>query len=1120
MDHARSAIVFASEGRGPSSLLKSVLANLGIPLLFPHQLSSSPNGVSFIAIERPAQFALTICSNLRKTKDLAKVPILVLSELTDVDPALFAPFKADVLPHPVTPEALTLYLKEKVFGQQLPADKPAATVTVTQPRTGEQRTESQTTTQRQPSTPVESKGNNSPPHPLEQPTFDFKRPVKDKTATDKAEPKETSKQVRPASDHKDDIPIPARPLPRTSSLLPAGKGGVRCNHCRRWQARREDSFCSRCGTPLIVLEMIPSNVVTFEPLGNHLIGKLVELRNTGENPLRMSFDVRAGGSLDGRLTLSTEEGTLDGRGVADLLITLDARGLDLTSNHETTLEIATNENGYTRRELKLLVERSARPRIITHGHYIYALGEEIDKQWQFEIANDGGRTLILQSVTMDLSKDKGAETPLELLAPVAVKGGESAPVSVRLPKVDLMQSGYKGKMSWVFENCGTVSFDLNFQATRPPKLIVQPEDVDLEVISTRSSQNLELQLRNTGGEKLRIEGIDPKVDWLRFQDQVSFPLEIASGGSAKISFYVVGSDELDGAQRAELTIRSDSFQNPVQVIPVNVEFRVPQSYKEFIGIDFGTTASCIAVLEDGHARLIAIDPDKNRSEASASIMPSVLYFNPDGKVIAGHAAREYSRIDPVNSVSAMKRVLGMKDKRKLAGQEYDATELTAKVLEQLVTRAQNALFKSGRYEVPNRAIVTVPVEFSDAQRRALLDACRLAGLESYLSSSHGMVIDEALAAAFYYLMKRAQTNPSPVAGNDPERILVFDYGGGTLDCELIEVRHTDTGVKFEALSIGGASDLGGEDIDWELARIMGQKVKKVCPEFDERCLKKELKDFDRYYRHKPTWSAAYRARSSFKDKAEQAKIELCRAPSVKFEVSYLLREQATGVQPFVMKDGKELSVEITLTEEEFKRVLEPFLARARGVVEAVCKRGKISLADVRTILHAGRTSLIPLVKEQINALLPNVVEDANPIEPKVCVALGAAYWGYFLDNPTQPFEFVGGANRLFHDIGYITVPMGKLHWEFVPVFPAQKNFPCEETITIPRTKDKITLRLAENRGTNNLVDNNPDIVRKDIVSIDIHDETEPLIPVKFSIDENRLLVVSVNGKVLSVEIGN
>ncbi len=1119
MDHARSVIVFASESGGTNTLLKDILRELGITPLLPHQISSSPNGISAIIIERPVDAAVTICSNLRKMKELAQVPILVIPDSdVAVEPARFAPFRADVLPVPKSPSALQHYLSEKVLaGATAPAGSAGQQAQV-------RTVEPQPVGAAAPPGAANGEGasRKAEPRPVEQPWQRSEPAAKETAAKEKAAgkaaAKEASKEVRPPNDFEDGIPALARPLPRSAGSPAISKGGVRCGHCRRWLARREDAFCSRCGAALINIEVSPPSVVTFEPLGNHQVGRLVELKNVGDNPLQVAFELRATGALDNRLSLSADRGALEAGGVGELLITLDARGLDLATSNEATLEISSNERGYTRRELKLLVERLARPKVTPKGRHIYALGEEIENQWEFEIANEGGRTLKLQGVAMDLSGDRGAEVPLDLLAPVAVRGGESATARVRLPKVDLMQSVYRRKLTWSFENYGALAMEHDFQAMRPPKLVARPEAMNLDIVSTLGSHHIELELRNTGGERLKVEAIDLKVGWLKFQNQVSFPFEIPSGATRVLDLSATGSEEMAGPQRAELTIRSDSFQNPVHVIPVEVEFKVPNVHEEFIGIDFGTTASCIAMLENGQPRLIKIDdPGPGRPEVDAYTMPSVLYFRQDGKVFAGRVAREYARADPANSVSAMKRVLGMKGKRKLAGQEYDATQQTAMVLRELVARAQTALFRDGKYEVPKRAVVTVPVEFSDVQRRALLEACQLAELEAYMSSTQGVIIDEALAVAFYYLMKRSQQEAEPNAGAGSERILVFDYGGGTLDCQLIEVRPSEERVTFETLAAGGAPDLGGEDIDWALARLMGEKVKQECPDFDARCLE-DLKDFDRYYREDAIWNAAYQTRSLFKDKAEQAKKELCKAAGVELQLSHLLRKNATRIEPFVT-DGSHglLSVEVTLDEDEFKRVLQPFLARAIAVMDTVCKRGKFTLADVRTILHAGRTSLIPTVREQINAALPNLVDDSKLIEPKVCVALGAAYWGYTLENADIPFEFIGGANRLLHDIGYIVSGLGKQ--KFVTVFPAQMSFPCEATISRPRVNDKrITLRLAENRGTNPVADNNPDIIRRGIVNIDVSKETGQSIPVEFSIDARRILTVSLSGRTQTIEI--
>jgi molecular chaperone DnaK (HSP70) len=174
--------------------------------------------------------------------------------------------------------------------------------------------------------------------------------------------------------------------------------------------------------------------------------------------------------------------------------------------------------------------------------------------------------------------------------------------------------------------------------------------------------------------------------------------------------------------------------------------------------------------------------------------------------------------------------------------------------------------------------------------------------------------------------------------------------------------------------------------------------------------------------------------------------------------------------------------------------------------------------DIDTILHVGRTSLLPIVRERINAILPNAEDRSNIIEPKLCVALGAAFWGQIKDQPHSNFEFVGGANQLLHDVGFIDFSTGALRQMFVTVFPAQTEFPCEKTIELPLTKDWITMQLAENRGTKSVIDGNTEIRRIGRVVIDAQGADGQTIEVTFRIDENRVLEITANGQTQNIEL--
>ncbi|HEX5708917.1 MAG TPA: Hsp70 family protein, partial [Pyrinomonadaceae bacterium] len=506
--------------------------------------------------------------------------------------------------------------------------------------------------------------------------------------------------------------------------------------------------------------------------------------------------------------------------------------------------------------------------------------------------------------------------------------------------------------------------------------------------------------------------------------------------------------------------------------------------------------------------LLSIDPAEH---GDPRIMPSVLYFNPDGSVLAGRSALALAEIQPTNAVTSIKRALGLRHMKSYAGREYDATTITSKIIEQLLERAEDGLFRLGDYKTPRQAVVTVPIEFNNSQRRALLEACRVAGLDMPDTSQHGVVIDEAHAAALYYLSRKAADADISDA---PEKVLIFDFGGGTLDCALVEIERVSSRMVLRTLAPGGNPKLGGEDIDWALVGVLADKAKRAFPAFDLNCLGDEQK-FEHLYRVPEVMIAAYRTRSRFKREAESAKIALTEIPKVEFKIEPLFKIEATPFEPYIMNGNGLASFDVQLTRDELQAVLEPFIVASERVVATLCERARVRPDEVQTILHVGRTSKLPLVRERINAMLPNAVDHSDLVEPKVCVALGAAFWGYIKDHPDTNFEFVGVGNQLIHDLGYIT--LDGMQEVFRPVFTARTEYPCERVLNFPR-KDFINIRLAENRGKNPRIRDNAEISRIGNVRIDARGVSGDELPVVFRINDNQILEIIANDHRQAIEL--
>lgn len=1069
MTEVKRALIF-SETTGPDPVIVDALTRSGLTALWPWELGDGSVEVSLVVIDKPSQNASRISANLRSQERFSSVPILVLLDPSDAQELAkyssdlltqFSTQRADVITKPVKPIALQRYIGSKVQLTQEPISLG--------PPVSEQATE-----------PVRKAASDAP--------------QEQESAWRPAEPSPS----KPLTRMLDDI-IPASPRLLTPAVapMPLSKGGVVCPHCHRWECKKEDVFCSRCGEALVALDM-PKQPSSFQPLGDHRVGQLIEFGNVGSNPVRLSFKVLGDRELENRFSLHAQNAVLDSGSAEHLQIIFDARGLDLNTSHRADLEVTTNEQGLMRHRVELIVERLAMPRVVAQESYAFVIG--VENQWEFRVANDGGGILKLSKVTI-------GDMTLGFPGDVAIKGGQFLAVRAGVPELDLPAGRHSKKMRFEFEHYKPIAIEVTVEAVRPARLTTQPAELAFGVMSTSRAKRVALTIVNGGGEELVVDSLNSPVEWVEFLTET--PIRIPQGGSFVIDVQIRGSRELAGDHMGQITILSNAYNNRAHKAPFLVSFVEPTPYGEYIGIDFGTTASCVAVLDE-HYRPVVIELDRvepgslEDPREDPRLMPSVLYFQEDGEVVAGRAAVQQAAIHSYkNAVTSIKRVLGRQHKSVLAGREYDPTALAAKIIEQLVHRTEDGLFELGQYKTPRRAVVTVPVEFFDNQRRALLDACKLTGLEMESRSTRRIVIDEAHAAALYYLHKRVAESGEP----KPERLMVFDFGGGTLDCALIEIGMRDEKILLTTLATGGDSNLGGEDIDWSLVEKLGQWAKQLYPDFDPDCLSDDKKKFVHKYRTPELALAAKTTRGAFKSQAEKAKIALSAAPTVELVIEPLLRRDPTPFQPYVLADGSLARMEVTVGRDKLDIALSPLIGRAIKALEAVCYRAGVSPESVDTVLHVGRTSLNPTVRDRVNEFLPNAEDRSELVEPKLCVALGAALWGYIKDKPSANIELVGEVNRLTHDIGYFDIKA--MQHVFVPVFPAQTEFPCERTIELPNNGEWVDLKLAENRTTSLNVNGNCALIGG--VRLDAREVEGKMISVRFAMDENRMLEISANG---------
>ena len=350
---------------------------------------------------------------------------------------------------------------------------------------------------------------------------------------------------------------------------------------------------------------------------------------------------------------------------------------------------------------------------------------------------------------------------------------------------------------------------------------------------------------------------------------------------------------------------------------------------KIIGIDLGTTNSCVAVMEGGKATVI---PNAEGDRTT----PSVVGFTKDGERLVGKVAKRQAIANHENTVTSIKREMGTDHKVKLNGKEYTAPEISAMILSKLKQDAESYLGSK-----VTQAVTTVPAYFNDSQRQATKDAGRIAGLEVL------RIINEPTAAALAYGLDKGE--------NKNQKILVYDLGGGTFDVSILEI---GDGV-FEVLSTNGNTRLGGDDFDQRIIDLLVDEFKKS-------------NDID--------LSKDKLAMQRLKEAAEKAKIDLSATPKTTISLPFITAD-ASGPK----------HLEYDLTRAKFDSITEDLVKQTLTCVENALKDAKLTMSDINKVIMVGGSTRIPAVYDAVQKLTGK--EPFKGINPDECVAIGAAIQG-------------------------------------------------------------------------------------------------------------------------------
>ncbi len=350
---------------------------------------------------------------------------------------------------------------------------------------------------------------------------------------------------------------------------------------------------------------------------------------------------------------------------------------------------------------------------------------------------------------------------------------------------------------------------------------------------------------------------------------------------------------------------------------------------KIIGIDLGTTNSCVAVMEGG-------DPVVIPNAEGDRTTPSVVGFNKDGERLVGKVAKRQAVANPERTVISIKRDMGSSKKVTIDGKSYTPQEISAMILTKLKNDAEAYLG-----EKVTQAVITVPAYFSDSQRQATKDAGKIAGLEVL------RIINEPTAASLAYGLDKGE--------NKNQKILVYDLGGGTFDVSILEI---GDGV-FEVLATAGDNLLGGDDFDNEIIKLLIEEFKKT---------------------NGIDLSGDKLAMQRLKEAAEKAKIDLSATTKTTINLPFITAD-ATGPK----------HLEYDLTRAKFDDMTSYLVDKTIKKMQTALKDAKLTYSDINKVLLVGGSTRIPAVVAAVKKETGK--EPFKGINPDECVALGAAIQG-------------------------------------------------------------------------------------------------------------------------------
>ena len=493
---------------------------------------------------------------------------------------------------------------------------------------------------------------------------------------------------------------------------------------------------------------------------------------------------------------------------------------------------------------------------------------------------------------------------------------------------------------------------------------------------------------------------------------------------------------------------------------------------KIIGIDLGTTNSCVSIMEGDSAKVI-------ENAEGERTTPSVVAYT-DGETLVGSSAKRQSVTNPENTLYAIKRLIGRKFSDEVVTKDAEMTpfeivkaengdawvkangeslapqQVSAQILTKMKKSAEDYL----GHEV-KEAVVTVPAYFNDSQRQATKDAGKIAGLEVK------RIINEPTAAALAFGLDKKTGD---------QKIAVFDLGGGTFDISIIELAEIDGEKQFEVLSTNGDTFLGGEDFDLALIDHLVDEFKK-----------------DQNFDLKTDPAALQR----LKEAAEKAKIELSSNQQTEINLPYITAD-SSGPKHLLIK----------LTRSKLEALVEPLVARSLKPVEIALKDAKLKTSDINDVILVGGQTRMPMVQEKVKEFFGK--EPRKDINPDEAVAVGAAVQGAVLSGDVTDI--------LLLDVTPLTLGIETMGGVMTPVIEKNTTIPTNKSQIFSTAEDNqtaVTVNVVQ--GERKQAKENKQLGLFNLDGIPAAPRGMPQIEVSFDIDANGILNVSAKDKATDKE---